>query len=213
MNCNKCGKDIGNEAFCPDCGTPAAQNAASAEAAPTAAANGFDIKKYLPIIGIAAAVLVVLILIISLVGGGGKSKAKSLLKKETKAVLEEDVEAYIETLPEYMIEYYEDSYGKSDYEDYLEDDLSETVEYLEDEYGKDVKVSYSIIESRKMTDDEIDDIEDTIKAIYDQKVDVAKGYYGVMEVTVKGKDKVQSYSTFRVIKVDGEWCVYSGGLN
>lgn len=211
MNCNKCGKDIGNEAFCPDCGTPAGQNAAPAEAA---AAQSFDIKKYLPIIGIAAAVIVVLILVISLLGGGGKSKAKSLLKKETKAIVNEDVEAYIETLPEYMIEYYEDSYGKSDYEDYLEDDISETLESLEDEFGKDVKISYDIIESRKMTDDEIDDVEDSIKTWYDQKVDISKGYYGVMEVTVKGDDeKVQSYSTFKVIKADGDWCVYSGGMN
>ncbi|MBQ7131985.1 MAG: hypothetical protein IJO29_05390 [Oscillospiraceae bacterium] len=219
MLCNKCGIDMGNSAVCPNCGAPAAQNAVPAQnAAPVAAGSeaapaNFDIKKYLPVIGIAAAVIVVIILLVSLLGGGGSGKAEKLLKKEFKAIVNEDVEAYLELQPDYMIDYYKDLYGKSDYEDSIEDNLADSLEYIEDEVGKDVKITYNVLDSRKMTEDELEDVEDNIKDYYDEKVDVKAGYYGVYEVTAKGDDeKVESYSTFKIVKIDGKWCIYSGGL-
>ncbi len=225
MLCNKCGNEMGNEQFCPNCGAPAAQNAAPVQAAPVqnavpvaegdnAATTGFDIKKYLPVIGIAAAAVIVIILLVSLIGGGGNSKAEKLLKKEAKAIINEDVEAYMDLQPEYMIEYYKDYYGKKDYEEAFEDDIDDTLDYIEDEVGKDVKISYNVLDSRKMTEDELEDIEDNIKDWYDEKVEVKTGYYGVYEVTCKGKkDEIQQYGTFKIAKIDGKWCIYSGSLS
>lgn len=208
MLCNKCGIEMGNEAFCPNCGTPAGQGApAGAEAAPSV-----DIKKYLPIIGAAAGVLVVIILLVSLLGGGGSGKMEKLLNKEAKAVMKEDVDAYIKTLPECVLKVNEKAAGGAhDYEDEADKELSSTFDYLEEEYDKDFKISYNVIDTRKMSEDELDDYNDFFEEIYDEEI--TKGYYGVYEITIKGDDgKQYQYGSATLVKVDGEWYLASGGV-
>ncbi len=209
MLCNKCGIEMGNEAFCPNCGTAAGQGApAGAEAAPSV-----DIKKYLPIIGAAAGVLVVIILLVSLLGGGGSGKMEKLLNKQAKAVMKEDVDAYIKTLPECILKVYEDAAGGAhDFEDALDQSLSDKYDYYEEEYDDGFKVSFNVIETRKMDEDTLDDANDYFEEIFDEEI--TKAYTGVYEMTIKGDDgKKYSYGEAILVKVDGEWFLMDGGFS
>lgn len=130
-------------------------------------------------------------------------------KKEFK---DKDAEKYMEILPEYQVKALEKQYKETDkdYEETLLDNFETSRENLEDTYGDNAKVSYKILDKTKLTDDEIDDIEDSIKSNYDKKVDVKEGYKCFVKYTKKGKeDESVSYTTRTVIKVDGKWCAWN----
>lgn len=87
MFCTKCGQQVPDGSkVCPFCGNQLAAGAAPAQApvapvsqpAPKAAKTG--IGKYLPIIGIAAAVVVVLVVLFLIFSGGPKSVVKEYMK-------------------------------------------------------------------------------------------------------------------------------------
>lgn len=208
MLCNKCGIEMGNEAFCPNCGTPAGQGApAGAEAAPSV-----DIKKYLPIIGAVAGVLVIVILLVSLLGGGGSGKIEKLLNKQAKAIMNEDTDAYVKTLPECVLKQFKDAYGSTkDFEDAVDEELATLNENFEDEYDKGYKVSYNVIDTRKMSEDELEDLTDLYEKTIDEEV--TKGYKAAVEVTIKGDDgKEYYYTSASIIKIDGEWYLTSDSV-
>lgn len=134
-----------------------------------------------------------------------KAEMKLLNNKDIK---DKDVEKYLKTLPEEILEIRRGDKKESEYVDDLVESYEDQRDELEDEYGSNVKVSFDIVDRKKLTDEEIKDIEEYYKDMYDEKIDVKKGYKYLLRVTAKGKkDKDEYFDQVTVIKVDGKWIV------
>ena len=220
--CTKCGAQCDDTtAFCTKCGAKL-DGAAPAQAA---AANGDEktildkfkenanmesIKelqknpKFTMIVGVAV-IAVALIIIIAIIASIASSGWKKPIKNFFKGIENTNVETYLKTMSEAKIDYLDEMYD--DYEESQEEWLEDTMDTLEDDFGKNVKFSYKIVEKEEMKNRDLKDIEETYEEIYEEKVDVSKGYEVDVEYSIKGKeDKEKDLdATFYVVKVDGEW--------
>ena len=77
---------------------------------------------------------------------------------------------------------------------------------LEEEYGDDIKISYKIKDKDKIDKDDLEELEDSIKDKYDEKVRVSKGYELKVKMKIKGDDdKDEDTTTIKVYKIEGDW--------
>ena len=238
--CTKCGAQCDDSTvFCTKCGAKF-DNAAPSQAAPASDggektilekfkenANMESIKelqknpnfnKILGIAVIAVAAIIIIAIIISIATSGYKKPIDNFFKGIQKT----DAEAFISTVPEYITESMEDNikdgyYGEDvdSIEEYYENYLEEMLDVLEDDFGKDVKFSYKVVDKEELKNRDINDIEDSAEEIYDEKIDVSKGYEVDVEYTIKGKDDKEEDldATFIIIKVDGNWAIQNFELD
>lgn len=197
--CMQCGKEIEDDAnVCVYCGS--AQNTTGA------AGDGAAKKKsFIPLIAAVVVVLLVVIVIFNLLFSGGyKQPVDNMIK-----AIETGKGKYLyKTMHDFLIEYRYDDEKKSEIIDDLDDSLEYVVEMLEDEYGDDIKVSYKIKDKEKIDKDDLEDLEDSIKDTYDEKVKVSKGYELKIEMKIKGDDDKEKDTTkIKVYKIDGNWCL------
>ena len=212
--CVSCGAEIENEVvFCDKCGAKQESPVSDSTAATANPVNEAEKKAGMAkssIIAIAAvaavAVVLIIVLCASLVSGGYEKPIKAAYT----ALNKEDAEKYIKTLPEEITNAYEDV-SDEDIEDVVEDSIENTRDYLEDDYGSDLKVKYSVVDTIKLTEDELDDYSRALEKGTDEDCEIKKGYKVALKVTIEGKkEKVQEFDTCVVVKAFGKWVIYSG---
>lgn len=201
--CMQCGKEIEDDAnICSFCG--------ASQAGSVSAEGGLDVNKnsnkaVAVLIAAVAVVLVILIVLFNLLFGGGyKQPVDNMMK-----AIETGKGKYLyKTMPEFLIEYRYEDEKKSEIYDDLDDSLEFIIDMLESEYGDDIKISYKIKDKEKIDKDDLEDLEDSIKDRYDEKVRVSKGYELKIKMKIKGDDdKDEDTTTIKVYKIDGDWCL------
>ncbi len=91
--------------------------------------------------------------------------------------------------------------------------VEEQHDELVDEYGKNIKIKYDIIDKDKLSKKELESLSKQIKSSFDIDKKIKKGYELKVETTIKGKDdKDTETEKFMVIKMGGDWSVYSEEL-
>lgn len=209
--CGNCGAaSADNAAVCGNCGAPfTADNAAAA--APKNDASGANDSKQALIkkIGMIAIPVVAIIVVLAIIFGAIVPNVgyKGTINKFLNAIEDEDVEKYMEYVASYKFD------NNNDADDAVEDDLKDWLEDLEYEYGENVKISIKVVDSDKLTEDRLEDIQD----LYDDSEDcddmeITKGYDVLVDLTVKGKDMDRETEkvNFIVIKEDGKWKIWNG---
>ena len=138
-------------------------------------------------------------------GGGGYKKPVDNMVK----AMETGKGKYLyKAMPEFLIEYQYEDEKKSDIYDDLDESMELITGMLEEEYGDDIKISYKIKDKDKIDKDDLEDLEDSIKDKYDEKVRVSKGYELKVKMKIKGDDdKEEDTTTIKVYKIDGDWCL------
>ena len=222
--CNNCGSQMEDESvFCANCGatneavTPSNDFSAKAKELGNKGANFFkniggavmNNKKLLIIPAIAIVVIVAAIVVFSLLF---KHPYKDALKNYIAVEISHQAseKQYEEAVPKDAWEYYEDEYNQDFDEqwEYYEESAEYIQEALEDKYG-DYKVTYKIKESKKLSDNKLEDYAEELEDMWDiDDKDVKKGYKVKLEVTIKGDDDKDSDTVKAVVvKYDGEWYV------
>ncbi len=141
---------------------------------------------------------------------GPTSPIKKQMKlMNDKDIKEKDVEKYLKSIPDEILEIQMGEQKESDFVEARTESLEQTRKVLEKEYGNNVKYSFEVVDRTKLTKEEIEEIEDEYKEYYDKKIDVKKGYKYMLKTTIKGKkEKDVTYGEQTVIKVDGKWTLY-----
>lgn len=191
--CKFCGSEIPEGASC-NCAESQAQ-----AAAPAAEASASSNKTGLIVVGAALVIALILIIsIISSIAGGGYKKP---INEFEKALNKCDGERLAECMMT------KDMLKEAEDEDFdeLDEMLEMLVEFAEEEYGDDVKFTIKVDDKEKLDKDDLKDIEESYEDMYDEKIDVKKGYEVTAEMTVKGDDGKDSEDIeLTVIKVKGE---------
>ncbi|MBQ9119647.1 MAG: zinc-ribbon domain-containing protein [Lachnospiraceae bacterium] len=191
--CAKCGNSMeDNVKFCPACGE--AQEMGDPVAA---VAEGLkkNKKKIITIALIAVAAILVIVLLAKLFTPGYKKAAKKFMN----AVEDLDLQEMYDLMPDFMV-------------DMDKDEIRDKQNDMEDEMG-DYKISYTITQTEKMDEERIESLEEDFDWMYDESVNIKKGYEVYVKMTVKedGKkdtDTVVLYS----LKIGSKWYVYPLGL-
>lgn len=230
--CNSCGADLTDDAmFCDKCGAKqeaAPANVTTATTATVAAADttmpvgdnnikkGMSKNAVIALVTCAIIALIVIVLLCSALFGGGYEKA---IKAEAKAFNKEDAEYITKTMPDDLLDEYDDKYKDSgtydDYKDALDDAIKDLRKSYEDndDIGDNPKYSYKIVDKIKLTDKECKSIQKTIKSTIGKKLDVTTGYQVLVKDSIKGDDgKSENFTNYVVAKVDGKWIMTSGNL-
>ncbi len=219
--CGSCGAEAQDDArICGTCGAPLEMDS---EKATIPGLEYMDpekkqqYKKYGIIgIGVIAAIVVVVILFNIITGFIGY---KGAIRKYFKGLNKEKASSIVSVMPEYELERLEERNDDFDAEEYIEDNIFDRFEYLEDEYGEDLKFSYDISDVKKLSDKKLkklknnieDDLDyDDIKYDVD---DITKAVIVELEVRIKGDDdKDEDDTEITLIKENGSWKIYSGGI-
>lgn len=169
------------------------------------------------IIGLCAvgAAVIILVIILACVIGNANTGYKKPIANVFKAIEKTDGKALEDALPEYIVDNVDDDlpddYDKvSEY--YEEEILEDVLDSLEDDYGENVKIKFKVIKKKDIKKSDLNDLEDLAEELYDEKIDVQKGYEVKIKATIKGKeDKDTENMWFNVYKIDGKWCIANIG--
>lgn len=208
--CISCGVELDDDVmFCDKCGASQKTEAAASDNATEK--GGMSKTTLIAIAGAAAVAVVIIIVLAATLLGGGYQKP---LKNAQSAIKSEKADKFVKAYPEELVEAFDDYYDDTDDKDfveYVENDIEGTIDYAEDEYGKDCKISFKVVDTIKLNDDELDDVSKKIEKATDEDIDVKKGYKVVYKVTIDGKkEKVESFDTCTIVKAFGKWVFYSG---
>ena len=196
----------------PEAEAPASEEIYEEAPAPE---EGEDNKERIIKIAAAIVVLIVALFCVIKIGScavhcGPTAPIKKELKlMNDKKITEKDVEKYLKSIPDEILEIQMGEQKESDFVEQRTESLEQTRKAIEKKYGSNVKYSFEVVDRTKLTKEEIEEIEDEYKEYYDKKIDVKKGYKYMLKTKVKGKkEKDVTYSEETVIKVDGKWITY-----
>ncbi len=206
MFCTKCGQQVPDGSkVCPFCGNQLAaaapaQAAPVSQPAPKAAKAG--IGKYLPIIGIAAAVVVVIVALFLIFSGGPKSVVREYLKlqeerDEAKAKQNKEVNKIDEKLDELS---------------WKSEKAQKALKLLKDEDAKTPDYDWKITDSETFSGDDAE-FKGFIEILTDQKA-TTKSVKKMAIVEVKTYDKNNKsdkgeFVYFVLAKISGDWYIYT----
>lgn len=220
--CNQCGAKVANEQQQATINMGAVPNSASQggyNATPTYGGpqyqypqNPVNNKKIIMITAIAIASIIFLIGFISIVKAIATPGYSKPIKYMVKGMQNGDFKTMMKAFPEFMqdqmeeqIEYYSD-----DVDEYMEDFVNE----LRDQYGDHFKVSYKILDHKKLKSSKIKDLEEDIEYYYDEEMDIDEGYELEVELIIKGdEDEDSDETTFTVFKSGSKWYTMDSILN
>lgn len=196
----------------PEVEAPAAEEIYEEAPAPE---EGEDNKERIIKIAAAIVVLIVALFCVIKIGScavhcGPTAPIKKELKlMSDKKITEKDVEKYLKSIPDEILEIQMGDQKESDFVEQRTETLEQARKTIEKKYGSNVKYTFEVVDRTKLTKDEIEEIEDEYKEYYDKKIDVKKGYKYMIKTKIKGKkEKDVTYSEETVIKVDGKWTMY-----
>ncbi len=230
--CEKCGKEIMDDAVvCPDCeksGEKSAPIINTDELRKRAEDIGSTIKnydynklvpeaikekvpgkyqKFLPL-GILAVFVLIFVFIISSCTGGYKKPVKYL-----EQISNGNYKNIDKMAPKDIWEDHLDYYDMTNSEriEAVEEQYEGVLDEQKDKYGDNYKISYDIKEKEKLSNKELSDIRDGLKANYNvPKKSVKKGYELKVKVVKKGsEDKDTNTQKLMVVKIDGDWYIVS----
>ncbi len=226
--CTSCGASLDDNAtFCTACGAKLAAPAAAPAAndGSTAASTPLDDLKdkslkaindfknnpqrntYIGIACVAVLAIILIIVVVNLISGG----YKGALKDYFGAIEDKDGEAYAEALfSDDMIDYILDESGddEDDFYDGYKDKAKNAYSSLKDEYGSGISISFDVTDKEKIDKDDLEDLEDSLNELYDDNINVSKGYEVELEIEVEGKDDDDTFdATAVMIKADGDWII------
>lgn len=207
--CLRCNSPLQDgDVVCGYCGTPVSAESQAAKKQNVDFAKLLKdpkVKKFAPI-GAVALVAIVLVLIIAISAGSGY---KGTVNKYMKGIIKNNPEKIVKVSSATNLP--EDEDDIADYQEMLEEGIKELYDEFEDEFGDNVKITYKIIGSYDISEDEQEYYEERLD---DADVDYGKEVKGkkvVLLITIKGKDKeMTSDTTMTLLKEDGKWKVYNG---
>ena len=157
-------------------------------------------------IGIAGGALLAIILLIVLLSGGGYTQPIDTLINVT---FKGKVSQIKNLAPAEYWEYLEEEYDIEidDIIDEAEDSFDDMMDYFEDEYGKNIRVTYKVVDKKKLSDKKIEGIAEALADKYDLDEDkFTDGYELEVEMTIKGSEDDDTDETeITVIKYKGKW--------
>ncbi|MBR1393394.1 MAG: zinc ribbon domain-containing protein [Ruminococcus sp.] len=164
-------------------------------------------------IGVVCLALIIILLVV-LLGGGYKKPVKNMIKALETGDGEYMVKVLAECEADAKEERYVDDGDYDSLEEYYEETLEKKLEKLEDEYGDDISISFSVYEKDELTEKQLKSYKSYYKSDFDKKVDVSAGYNLLLEMEWEGDDDEEAgLAAVTVLKVDGDWVIYSPSLN
>lgn len=200
--CMNCGNQLDdNTMFCTNCGAEVSAPAPAPEAAPAAPVEQkkklnvgelvAKAKKDPKILIIAcAAAVVILAVIIALLWNPIFNPWKSGLDNYVNLVIEGKASAVTKAAPKEVWEYIDDEAGisKDDFSKDKKDYAKDASEDAKETYGDNVKFSYKVIKSKKMTKKMVEAYGEGLENTYDIDADSVKaGYVVEYEYEISGK--------------------------
>ncbi len=232
--CTSCGTQVTDEANnCPNCGAPVGSPAPAAYSAPSAPAptayaapeasdagattpKSGNTATYIRIGIVAVIAIIVIALVVVFFGGHDKDDKDDIETKPSyetpidnmfEGLEKKDSDKFLSAYPKFISDRVEDWYG--DFDDHMDD----MYDSLVDDYGKNIKISYKVIDKKKINKDNLEYYEDDIMYMFDEKVDVSAGYEVEIETKIKGKDdEEEDDMDLTILKIDGDWCIYEGRM-
>lgn len=236
--CSNCGSAMpDNSAFCTQCGTPLAAEAAP-KAAPEAKtadilekgkaaavdlanrvksidvnevaqkAKSNPIKLIIPAVAVVAVVVLLIVLL-----GGGASYTKAI-DNLIEVFFEGKIEKLESLAPAAYWEYMEDEWDMDldDLSDELEDALEDMMDMYEDEYGDNIKVTYEVAKEKELSEKKVGKIADALEDTYDIDADSVTAVYDLdVELTISGDEDEDDDDEVEMsaVKIDGKWYLIS----
>ncbi len=198
MFCGNCGKEnLDGAVYCVECG-----NNMSGEG--NGQKNNSSKNRKVGIIAVAAIALLVIIIIAS-----SPRSYKSVIKTYFAAMLDADVEAIMELIPEKFLEATaeEEGLSKKDIDELIDEGremLLEEYEYLDEQTDGDWDIDYKIKKANDLSRKDFDELYDSYYDEYDIKISDAKEVE--VELTVKVKDEEENITmNLNVVKVGRSW--------
>ncbi len=221
--CSNCGTEMREgTVFCSNCGAKAPDAGQQAPVNPQNMPNntsyaytGYNQQGKKPnnnkIIGMAVVgvvALAVLFLLVKLFGAITTPGYEKPIKNFCEGIEKGSFKTMMKAFPEYITDQMEDYYG-----DEMDEMMESLVESLEDEYGKRIKISYKVKDKDKLDKDDVKELEDDVRYIYDEKVKIKEAYEIDVELKIKGsEDSDKDKSSITVIKIGSNWYLYDRSL-
>lgn len=168
-------------------------------------------------IGIAGGALLAIILLIVLLSGGGMTQPIDTLIDVT---FEGKVSKIKNLAPAEYWDYLEEEYDVEIDEiiEEAEDEFDDMMDELEDQYGKNIRVTYKVVDKKKLSDKKLEGIAEALADEYGLDEDKFTEAYDLeVEMTIKGsEDDDEDESEITVIKYKGKWYAitwYKSGSN
>lgn len=150
--------------------------------------------------------LTILLAMIMIVGCGKSSKERTieyLLDRYIDAYSNADMDAVKDIFPPFYIDYSKDVLTKEK----IEKDIKEAKEY----YGDDYKITYKVGNKTKMTDEELEKLNDNMINTYNAKEKATECYKYEVSIMFKEskKEDPESMTTMGYCKYDNLWYIVS----
>lgn len=224
--CMNCGAQLEeNIMFCTNCGAEVAAAAPAPEAAPVAPVEqkkkGLNVgelvekakkdPKILIIAGVAA--VAVLAIIVALLWNPIFNPWKSGLDNYVNLAIEGKASAVTKAAPKEVWEYIDDEAGisKEDFSKDKKDYAKDASEDAKETFGDNVKFSYKVVKSKKMTKKMVEAYGDGLENTYDIDADSVKaGYVVEYEYEISGKTSFTwGEGKAYIVKIAGGWYMVS----
>ena len=149
-------------------------------------------------------IISIIFLIIGLLTGcGNKEKAEKAeyeepIKNMFDGMTSANLDTYMKAFPDFI-----------NYE-ITQEELTKMMNVYTTMYGQDVKISYEIEKSERLTSTKLAEVTENIKTYYDYDCTITKGYRLTIKRTAKGSlDENSSSIDANVYKIDGKWYTIS----
>lgn len=126
-----------------------------------------------------------------------KRTVEDLMDGYVKAYTKADVEIAKEIFPPYYVEYAKDRLTT--------ENLEKSLENAKSRYGEDFNIEYKITETTKLTDEELEELNNKIKNNYNADVDAKECYVYDGTITFKGSNREDKDSLKSIA-----YCSYNG---
>lgn len=194
--CGQCGTSMEDSVkFCPACGEPQKENDDPVAAVKnTVLKNRKKLKKYAVI---AVAAIVVIFVLVNLFTPG----YKKAVKKYFNAYEDKNFSKMFDLYPDFLTETID------------KDVMREIQSELKSELSG-IKLSYKIIDTDRMDDDEIENIEERFEHYYDEDVNIKKAYQVTVKLTAKMNGESETVKMSVVaMKIGFKWYIYDTSMD
>ena len=213
--CRSCGSELKDEAvFCVKCGTKVdgeiTQEISKITNSQLSTGLQDDLKrknthKYVGLTAFVVVAFVAVVIIVKILGIFIAPAYERPLNKLETAIEKADFDMLLDAYPKYVTEQIK---GIAEMYDNKDDYMDEMLGSIEDTYGKRIKVNIDVVKKKKMVKNDLEDAEDYIESVYDEKVNIIAGYTLDIEMEIKGSDdKETKNSQISVIKIGSKWYV------